>query len=97
MGLKSFEDCVILTGPSFVYGDNKLQVTNCSVPESTLKKKSHSICYHAIRELVAMGEMQIRHISTGDNLADPLTKCTFGPKHRRLLGNILYDLYDDFT
>ena len=88
---------VPLTGPSFVYGDNKSQVTNCSVPESTLKKKSHSICYHAIRESVAMGETRITHISTGDNLADPLTKCTFGAKRRRLLGNILYDLYDDFN
>ena len=47
---------VPLTGPSFIYGDNKFQVINFSVPESTLKKKSHSICYHAIHESVAMDE-----------------------------------------
>ncbi len=87
---------VPLTGPSFIYRDNKSQVINSSVPELTLQKKSHSICYHAIRESVAMGKSCITHISTGDNLADPLTKCTFGAKRRRLLGNVLYDLYDDF-
>ncbi len=44
---------VPLSGPSFIYGDNKSQVTNSSRPELTLKKKCNSICYHAIRELVA--------------------------------------------
>jgi hypothetical protein len=87
---------VPLTGPSFIYGDNKAQVTNSSMPESTLKKKSHSICYHAIRESVAMGESRVMHFGTGENLSDPLTKCTFGAKRRRLLGDVLYDIYDDF-
>ena len=27
-----------LTGPSYIYGDNKLQVTNSTWPESTLKR-----------------------------------------------------------
>jgi hypothetical protein len=31
-------------------------VTNATIPESTLKKKCNSICYHAVRESVAMGE-----------------------------------------
>jgi hypothetical protein len=87
---------VPLTGPSFIYGDNKSQVTSSSVPESTLKKKSHSICYHAIHESVSMGESRITHFRTGENLSDPLTKCTFGAKRRRLLENILYDIYHDF-
>jgi len=39
-----------LTGPSFIYGDNKSQITNSTKPESTLKKKCNSICYHAVRE-----------------------------------------------
>jgi hypothetical protein len=34
---------VPLTGPSFIYGDNKSQVTNSSRPESSLKKKCHLI------------------------------------------------------
>jgi hypothetical protein len=45
-----------LTGPSYIFADNKSQVTNTTIPESTLKKKCNSICYHAVRESVAMGE-----------------------------------------
>jgi hypothetical protein len=37
-----------LTGPSFIYGDNKSQITYSAKPESTLKKKCNSICYHAV-------------------------------------------------
>ncbi len=62
-----------LSGPTYIYGDNKSQVTNSSRPESTLKKKGNSICYHEIRELVAMGETLLTHIRTGENLADFLT------------------------
>ena len=43
-----------LTGSSFIYGGNKSQVTNLTKPESTLKKKCNSICYHAVRESLAM-------------------------------------------
>ena len=86
---------VPLTGPSFIYGDNKSQVTNSSRPESTLKKKCNSICYHAIRESVAMGELLISHLRTWFNLSDFLTKVTNGAKRRRLIGNVLYDMYDD--
>ncbi len=32
------------------------KVTNSSKPESQQKKKCNSICYHAVRESVAMGE-----------------------------------------
>ena len=65
------------------------------VPESTLTKKLHSICYHAIRESVAMGESRITNFGTGEKLSDPLTKMTYGAKPHRLLGNVLYDIYDD--
>jgi hypothetical protein len=86
-----------LTGPSYIYGDNKSQVTNSSRPESTLKKKCNSICYHAIRESVAMGESLITHIKTDDNLSDFLTKTTSGAKRRKLVSGVVHDLYDNFT
>jgi len=86
---------VPLTGPAYIYGDNKSQVTNSSRPESTLKKKCNSICYHAIRESVAMGETLIGHLRTWNNLSDFLTKVTTGAKRRRLVGEVLYDIYDD--
>jgi hypothetical protein len=37
---------VTLSGPTFVYGDNMSVVHNTQRPESVLKKKSNSICYH---------------------------------------------------
>jgi hypothetical protein len=83
------------TGPSFIYGDNKSQITNSTKPELTLKKKCNSICYHAVGESVAMGESRITHISTHGSLSDLMTKCTHGAKHRKLVGGILYDIYDD--
>ena len=81
---------VSVTGPGFIYGDNKSQLTNSSIPELILKKKTHPICYHTIQELVAMCESCVTHFGTGENISDPLTKCTL------IFGNVLYDLYDDF-
>jgi hypothetical protein len=86
---------VPLSGSLYIYGDNKSQVTNLSRPELTLKKKSHSICYHAIWDSVAMGESLSTHCKTNDNLSDPLTLLTIGAKCRRLMSNILCDICDD--
>ncbi len=85
-----------LSGPTYVYGDNKSQVTYSSRPESTFKKKCNSICYHAIRESVAKGETLLTHIRTGENLADFLTKTTSGAKCRKLVRGVVHDIYDDF-
>ncbi len=85
-----------LSGPMYIYGDNKFQVTNSSRPESTLKKKCKSICYHAIRESVAMGETLLTHIMTGENLSDFLTKTTSGAKCRKLVSRVVHDIYNDF-
>ena len=84
-----------LVGPSYIFGDNKSQVTNSTRPESTLKRKCNSICYHFIRESVAMGESVVTHLWTGHNSSDLMTKVTYGAKRRRLVGGILYDIYDD--
>ncbi len=88
---------VPLTGPTYIYGDNESQVTNSSRPESTLKKKCNSICYHAIRDSVAMGESLISHLRTCFNLSDFLTKVITGAKRHRLISNVLYDMYDNPT
>jgi hypothetical protein len=84
-----------ITGPSYIYGDNKSAITNSTIPESTLVKKNNAICYHAIRESVASGESLLTHIPTVDNLADLMTKVTFGAKRRRLVSKILYDIFDE--
>ncbi len=58
-----------LTGPSFIYADNKsqAQVTNSTIPELTLKKKCNSICYRVVQESIAMSESLITHIDSEDN------------------------------
>jgi hypothetical protein len=61
---------VVLSGPTFVYGDNMFIVQNTQRPESVLKKKSNSVCYHAVRESSAMGESLIGHVPSVDNPAD---------------------------
>ena len=63
---------------SYVYGDNMSVVTNVSRPESMLKKKSNSNCYHAVHEAVAMSESLGAHIPTKKNLADFFTKVLHG-------------------
>jgi hypothetical protein len=42
-----------------------------------------------------MGESLITHINSEDNLSDLMTKVTRGGKRHQLVGNILYDIYDD--
>ena len=65
---------VPVDGPSYIYGDNMSVINNTQKPESVLKKKSNSICYHAIHESVAMGESLTAHVATSDNFADLATK-----------------------
>ena len=48
---------VHIEGPTHMPGDNTSTIHNTQCPESQLKKKSNSICYHAVREAVAMGEL----------------------------------------
>ena len=47
---------VTIEGPTHMYGDNISTIHNTQHAESQIKKKSNSICYHVIREAVAMGE-----------------------------------------
>ena len=87
---------VPISGPTYIYGDNMSVIHNTSKPESTLKKKSNSICYHAVREAVAAGECLTSHLSTKNNASDLMTKVTYGAKRRNLVSMILYDIYDHY-
>jgi len=89
---------VSISGPSYTYGDNMSVIHNTQRPESTLKKKSNSVCYHAVRESVAMGECLTGHISTNDNPADLATKLISGGiKRDHLVGLVLYDICDSHS
>ena len=65
---------VPIDGATNVYCDNEAVFKNTSIPESTLKKKHHSIAYHRCREAVAAKTIQIAKQGTEKNLADLFTK-----------------------
>ena len=85
---------VPLTGPTYVYGDNMSVIYNTLRPESTLKKKSNSICYHAVREAVVNGECLTTHCKTGYNYSDMMTKVLYAQKKIDNVSCILYDIWD---
>ena len=87
---------VTLSGWSYVYGDNMYVIHNTQQPESTLRKKLNSICYHAVCESVEMGDTNTAHIYTHDNGSDLQTKVLYGAKRKKFFGEILYDIYDSF-
>jgi hypothetical protein len=84
-----------LSGPTYVYGDNMHVVHNTQRPESVLKKKSNSICYHEVCESAAMGESIIGHVPSIENPADICTKVVpGGQKRNHLICLLLHDLCD---
>jgi hypothetical protein len=85
-----------ISGPSYIYGDNMSVIHNTQRPESMLKKKTNSICYHAVRKSVAMGESLTAHIGTNENLSDLTTKVLYGQKQQYMVSQLLYDIYDDY-
>ena len=47
---------VPLNTPAYIHGDNMSVIHNTSKPESTLKKKANSVCFHHTREAAAADE-----------------------------------------
>ena len=82
-------------GPTQMYGDNMSTIQNAQCPDSQIKKKSNSICCHAVRDAVAMGELLTGHVKTDENPADILTKVVGGGiKRKNLMQMYLYDNHD---
>ena len=63
-----------ISGPLYIYGGNMSVLHNTSRSESVLRKKSKSVCYHAVFESVAMGESLVEPIPSKENVADLMTK-----------------------
>ena len=81
---------VPLDGPANCRLDNEAMVTNSTVPESTLKKKCHSIAYHYNREAVACRQSRLAWEPTASNLADMLTKFQGGTVRLGLCRNFMH-------
>ena len=61
---------VPLEGPRNIFMDNEAVFKNSSIPDSTLKKKHTSICYHWCREAVASHTVHVAKEGT-------VIKCIF--------------------
>ena len=72
-----------------IFGDNQSVILNCSVPQSTLKKKHYSINYNYVRECVAAGIGLVYKVDTGENLADLFTKVMDKVKRKKFVQTIL--------
>ena len=81
---------VPVEGPTNIFCDNEAVYTNVSVPESTLKKKQHSISYHRCREAVAAGTTRVAKEGTKTNLADLFTKLMSRPSREAILDRFTY-------
>ena len=86
---------VLISGPFYIYGNNMSFIHNTHSHESTLNKNINFICYHTVRECVAMGESLTGHVGTTNNCADLATKVLYGVKRSFLMSKLLYDIYDD--
>ena len=82
-------------GHTYIYGDKQSVLYNTTILESTLKKKSQSLCYHFVREGVARDEWRTRYIQSVNNPADILTKPLPATKRQHLVRAILHHIYDD--
>ena len=80
----------IMEDDTKIFGDNNAVIINTSVPESTLKKKHHSINYNYVRESIASGIVLIFKVDTGSNLADLFTKLVNRFKRKEIIQNILH-------
>ena len=80
----------IMEDETKIFGDNNAVILNSSVPESTLKRKHHSVNYNYVREAVAAGITLIFKVDTGSNLADLFTKLLDRTKRKELVQRILY-------
>jgi len=81
--------------PGLIYGDNQSVLSNTTIPSSQLKKKSHSIAYHFVREGCARDEWRTAYIPTDENQSDILTKpLPGGMKREKLVAKVLHHVYD---
>ncbi len=83
-----------IDGATHIYGDSMSVINSTSKPESILKKKNNTVCYHTLCESVAMCESPTAHIDGDENPADLLTKVICSGKRRYIVNNILHDVYN---
>ena len=81
---------VPIEGPTNIYCDNEAVCRNCPTPESTLKKKHHTIAYHRNCEAVATGTCRITKEATENNLSNLFKKILSKVRREALLDRFAY-------
>ena len=81
---------VPLDRPANAFCNNEAVYKNTAIPESTLRKKHHSIAYHKCRESVAAYIIRIAKQGTKKNLADLFTKLLTSETQRFFLEQFTY-------
>ena len=81
---------VPVEGPTNIFCDNEAVYKNTSLPESTLKKKHHSIAYHKYCEAVAAETVRVAKEGTKTNLSDLFTKILPQVRREELLDRFTY-------
>ena len=90
LGYKLWMFGIPIEGPTRGFCDEEAVFKNTSIPDSTLKKKHTSICYHWAREAVAACMMQVAKEGTATNLADLFTKPLTDSRRSFLLDRFTY-------
>ena len=65
---------VPLEGPSWLFGNIKSVMMSSMIPHSSLNKHWNALSYHKVCEAITSGFMHFKHIPTGENPTDILTK-----------------------
>jgi len=78
------------TKPTVLYTDNQAARTIANGEVSSARTKHIDIRHHAIREQIEMGEVQVKWVPTGEQLADIFTKCLPAPQFVELRRRLLY-------
>ena len=86
--LRMFE--VPLDGSANVFCDSEAVYKNTVMPESTLRKKHHSIAYQKCRESVAAKKISVAKQGTLKNFVDLFTKFLTADRRRFLLDRFTY-------
>ena len=82
-----------IEGPTHVFCDNEAVFKNMTIPESTLKKKHNSICYHHCCEAVAARVMRVAKEGTLTNLVDLFMKPLMQTVREGLLDRFTYRIF----
>ena len=81
---------VPIEGETSGFCDNKLVVTNATIPQSTLQKKYNMIAYQKVRESVASGAIRLQHEKGKENMPNALTKFLPAPTFKRCCESMMF-------